>query len=959
MKKAFDKDIYRSIKKGKKRFVSIAVIAALGVTMLTGIRASCVDLRYSADAFFDAQNLYDISVLSTLGITDDDIEALAGVSGVGAAEGGYTKTVYTENNDKLYSAEMRSLSELGINQYQISQGKLPEKDNEIAVTEKFLTESGKAVGDSFLIKDEGEFIISGVILDTLDINSEHGAVAFRSTSATDYVFVATKAAMEDEVYTVAYLTLENTDDFLCYSEEYEQAVEEVVTAIEEEVKPVREEARYNEITLEAYEEIEEAKAEAEEELAEAWAELEDARIEIEDAKKELEKAVAELQDARDEADAQFAAAREEIRLGREEIQATMDLYGQGNPYLNQQLAALSGAEIQIAENEEEVYAKLEEAEAEILEAKEELAEGEEEYLEGLADYEEGKAEVEKEIADAIKEVEDIEFTQWYVQDRMSLGGYGNVKTDADCIESVGTVFPVVFLLVAVLISLTTVARMVEEDRGLIGTYKALGFTDGEIRKKYMIYAFWASFLGSIIGDVLGYVVLPEILFIVFRVMYSLPKYLFTFDFVYGIGGIVLFVVAISTATYFACRAELKNTPAALMRPKAPRAGARIFIEYIKPLWKRISFLNKVTARNLFRYKRRLFMTVAGIMGCTALLVCAFAVYDTVSELLPRQYETTYQYDLMAVAEDNEELLSCVKDDEAIRDYINVRLDTVKIINADGREEKVQLYVVPEGESIEPYIHLETMDNETISLKEGDVFVTVNASNVLGFDSEDVITLQDLTLKRAEVKVSGIVRNYLGNNVFMTQGTYETLFGEYEANALLAHFSEACENPVQYAEDLEGQEGILSASSMEEMQEEFTSAFFIINMVVYLIIFMAAGLAFTVLFTLSTTNISERERELATIKVLGFYDKEVHLYVNKETMILTGAGILLGLPVGAFLGSLLTGALNMPSIFFDTVIYPISYVYSGAMAFLFAIVVNIITDRFLNEIDPVEALKSIE
>lgn len=959
MKKAFDKDIYRSIKKGKKRFISIAVIAALGVTMLTGIRAGCVDLRYSADAFFDEQNLYDISVLSTLGLTDEDIEALRIVEGVEAAEGGYTKTVYTENGDKLYSAEMRSLSEEGINQYMVKEGNLPKEANEIAVTEKFLAESGKSVGDTFIIEEEGEFIISGVILDTLDINSEHGAVAFRSTSTTDYVFVATKEAMADEVYTVAYLTLGHTDALLCYSEEYDAAVAEVVARIEEEIKPVREEARYEEITSEAYEEIKEAQDEVDEELADAWAELEDARIEIEDAKAALEEGREELEEGRAQAEEQFAAAREELRLGREQIEATIAMYGGSNPYLTQKLAELEEAETQLAVSEEETYRELEEAEAELREAEKEFAEGEEEYLEGLAEYEEGKAEAEAEIADAIKEVEEIEYTQWYVQDRMSLGGYGNIKTDADCIESVGTVFPIVFLLVAILISLTTVARMVEEDRGLIGTYKALGFTDEEIRKKYMIYAFLASLIGSILGDVFGYVILPQILFVVFKVMYSLPYYLLTFDFLYGIGGVILFVVAICMATYFACQAELKNMPAALMRPKAPRAGARIFIEYIKPLWKRISFLNKVTARNLFRYKRRLFMTVAGIMGCTALLVCGFAVYDTVSELLPKQYEITYQYDLMAVAEDNDKLLSYVEGKKEIADYINVKLDTVKIINADSREEKVQLYVVPEGVSIEEYIHLETMENETITLEDGDVFVTVNAANVLEFKLGDVVTLQDLKLRRADVEISGIVRNYLGNNIFMTRSTYEELFGEYEANALLAHFSKDCDNPVEYAKDLAEKDGMLSASSMEEMQKEFTSAFFIINMVVYLIIFMAAGLAFTVLFTLSTTNISERERELATIKVLGFYDKEVHLYVNKETMILTGVGILLGLPVGAFLGNLLTGALNMPSIFFDTEIYPISYLYCAGIAFLFALLVNLITDHSLNAIDPVEALKSVE
>lgn len=825
MNRAYWKDIWRSVTKGKKRFISIALIATLGVTMMCGLRAACVDLRYSADAFFDEQNLFDIRVLSTMGLTDEDVGALKGPGSVKDADGGYSETVYTQVEGMRRSIEVRTLSEKKFNQPYLLEGKLPTQEDEIVITENFKNQSGKGVGDEIALDEEAEYLksdtytITGIIIDAMDINSSEGAMGFRSTATTDYVGYVVPEAADSEIYTVVYLSLKGVEELNCYTDEYEQEVERVVKKIESEIKDDREQARYDEV------------------------------------------------------------------------------YG----------------------------------------------------------------EVMSEWGSAVAAMGNIDMPKWYVQDRSSLSGYSNIKSDANSIQAIGDVFPVLFLTVAILISLTTITRMVEEERGLIGTYKALGFTNSEIRRKYIIYAATACLIGGLLGDIGGYIVLPSIIFIVFRVMYILPEYAFRFDVLYGLGGILLFEVGILAATAYACKKALKKTPAKLMRPKSPKAGSRVLLERIPFIWKRLSFLNKVTARNLFRYKKRLFMTVFGITGCMALLLCGFTIKNTITEMMPQQYQNIYQYDMMAVvsAGDFENLSNTLENDEEIEDYVSARIESIEIMNEEGQKESVQLMAVPEGGMLDSYICLRDEEENEFELKDGEIFVTRNAAKILGVGEGDTVTLQNLDLVEVEAPITRIVENYLGNMIYMTEATYTELFETYEINGALVHFSDACEDQAEYTDELARQEGILSAMSTQAMEDEFEPAFALINMVVYVILVLAALLAFVVLFTLSNTNISERVRELATIKVLGFYYHEVHSYVNKETLILTAIGILCGMPAGLALGRYLMGILEFPSLEFYIILYPESYLYAGAITLIFALIVNVITNRTLDKINMVEALKSVE
>lgn len=1210
--KAYTKDILKTIVKGWKRFLALALISALGVCMMSGLTASCDDLRFTADRFFDEQNLFDIMIVSTMGLTEEDVEVLSHMDGIEDAEGTFSETVFTQVNGQTKQAVVNVLSQKDINIPYVLDGEMPLREDEILVTQKYINESGKKIGDTILIEEnmkaaeessepeeeteaeEGDpkfeldlekeyetadretfdsgdyeveveeetetpnFLITsykivGVVIDAADINSQEGAVSFRANSSTDYTFFVLPAAVDSDIFTAIYLTLTGADELQCYTEEYESYVGEMVTVLEEEIKADREQARYDVVTGEAYEKVEDAEetikdklTEAEEDILGAKIELEDSWSEYLDGKRNFQKGQAELEKGeRDllkaqrelergerglaESEKELNKAWEELKTGELLVQEGLSALDETEKMLSQTEAALNeteaaipqqfesarkilnteitSAELEIEELEhtiltleneiaglkekmapleqkeaegtmdasesiqllqyrgevaeketeyqlrerelenkkeqlaayQEVQADLnrqeEEAYAGIAEARQELAQGRKEaadgraelernqqelasgrkeleqaqaefdkgkqaisdgwtaleeswdewvdayaefadgqkeleegaaqledgkleYEAGVKEYEEKKQEALDKIAEARQEIADLKMTSWYISTRTALSGYSNIKTDAQCIESIGRAFPILFITVAILISLTTISRMVEEDRGLIGTYKALGFTDREIRRKYVIYALLACILGGIFGDILGFIVLPEIIFTVFGVMYQLPEYILTFDWLYGIGSVLLFIGGIVGAAVISCSSELSHMPAMLMRPKAPKNGSRVLLERVTPVWSRLSFLNKVTARNLFRYKKRLFMTLFGIAGCTSILLAGFTIRDTVTKLMPSQYGGVYQFDVMLVADDNEKLMEYLETPE-VRAYVNPMITTVKVIHEDGREESVQLIVVPNDSSLRGYIQLTDRKNGKITLEDGMVLSTINVAEVQGYDEGDIITLQNMNLENAEVEITDVVMNYLGNSIYMTENTYKEIFDDYEPNGAYVMLNESAADHEAYAKEMALKDGILAANSIDGFLANFDSVFRIINLVVTIVITLAAALAFVVLFTLSTTNISERERELATIKVLGFFDKEVHAYVNKETLILTSIGILLGLPLGKVFGIWLMSVLKMPSIYFADYLAPVSYLYAAVIATIFAFIVNSITDRSLDKIDPVEALKSIE
>ncbi len=1052
--------------------------------MFSGLQAACMDLRYSADQFFDEQNLHDLKIQSTLGLTEEDLKAVAEIEGVESVVQEWSLEEETDLKDSTAILEYRSFSSDGIDVPYVVEGTLPSNASEAAVTRKTAADYELSIGDTLRILPEEEeesedskewqpylnvveteFIVSAIVTDATDIDNPFGSVSYRTDSSkADTVFVLPEV-FDGNYSTGMLIRAEEAKEDMCYTEAYEDRISAVKDKIEKEIKEEREAVREAQVVGKAQEELDQARMDADQELADAFDELIDAENELEEGRekgtKELEDAQAELdqsiidgkkelEDSQETLDQKIAEGLQEIEDGEVQI---LDAYDQldvsyaqflsekeaaeaeitaGQAELNLGLAQFSAlpeemksaseeyqtllkaqaeldaqkaaAEVSFAEAEneiEEAYVELDQQWEELILAREtleeerinaqqqideglaelekgriegqekidqgkidleqELTEAQEKIDEGWEEYWSGKEEADQEIADAQAEIDEMREAMWHIQDRGSISGYANVESDADSIEAIGTVFPIVFFIVAILISLTTITRMVEEDRSLIGTYKSLGFTDGEIRRKYLVYAGCAGIIGSAFGTFFAFIGLPAFIFLVFDIMYLLPGYTFHFIPLYGILGPAIFTLGILFASAIAVQNELKQVPASLMRPLAPKAGSRIFLERIRPIWQSFSFLQKVTARNLFRYKKRLFMTIFGIAGCTALMLFGFAIRDSVADLSPRQYEETFRFDLMAVADSDETdpMFSFLKESDQVSDSIKLSITSAELKNAAGKSTTVTTMVVPKGEEITGFVQLQNRENGDLQLRDNVIYVTRNAANVLGLKEGDSAELKLVDLQSAEIIITSLTENYLGNYLYMTDATYGKYFEDFEINAALAHLSGSDEEQIRFTDALKEEAGVLSVTGTAELESQFSGAFMLINMVVAIVILMSAALAFVVLFTLATTNISERARELATIKVLGFYDPEVHLYINRETMILTGIGIIIGMPLGRLFAESLTIILNLPSIYLAVSLKGRSYLYALLLNVIFALIVNWVIGRSMDQIDPVEALKSVE
>ena len=959
---AFVKDMVRMWLHAWKRFVSIAMITLLGVAVLTGIYAGCRDAFLSTDRFFDTQGLHDIQVLSTAGLTDDDIAALRKVSGVAKVQGERSQTVTVDLNGKK-TVTMQEIGTNGIDQPYLQSGRMPEKSGEIAVTRKFIKDSGYKKGDHITVtpqdsassassaassvsdsaesdnqtgengsqlSDSGEsdnqtpsfpteLTIVGVVLDPQDLTNPDGysgTNAFRSSATSDYTFFAPSDGVTGSMYTAVTILVKDAADKDSFGDAYDDTVSEVADRIDGTVRTNRQKARHQELLDAGTKQIDEAKAQA---------------------------------------DKQFAAAQQQIDSNRSQLNQQID------QIVNMQAGAAAGS---LDETTRETLRET------VIASSLQLAEAKAQLDQAQSKLDQQKKDTEQTLQSKQKELEDsIPQVRWYVQDRSQIGGFSSLKSDLESIRSLGNAFPIVFLLVAVMMSLTAMARMVEEDRGLIGTYTGLGYGRLAVASRYLLFALLACLIGGGLGLIAGFLGIPAFLLVVLRGLYVMPDVRLEYDWLYGTAGVALFVIGVLAATVYACAQEMRQKPANLMRPKAPRAGSRILLERIKPLWNRMSFLGKVTARNIFRFKSRLIMTVGGVAGCTALIVCGLAINDTVAALGAKQYQDVYQYDLMVVANDDDAdaMRQKVASDGRVTSSMDVRVESGDL-TGDSGSESIQLVAVPDSERSEfgKMVTLRPVRSswvdgaaDTVSLGDDGVIVSQSAASAMGVKAGGTVTLTNGDDTQAEAHVSAVIRSVIGSDVYVSETYYHQLFdtatsgtpsassssdsGESDNqngesgtsngassngqqlvwNAMYANLKGSGESQAVYAEKLEDDDAVMKAVSCAHMAESFK--FDLMGAVVALIVALAGGLALVVLFTLANTNVSEREREMATLKVLGFFDKEVHHYVNREMMVLTMMGVVLGLPLGRFVGGLLTAALNMPALYFEVECKPLSYV----------------------------------
>lgn len=1125
-KRAIRKDFYVEIHRSLGRFLSIFFIVAMGVAFFSGIRAGEPDMRYSGDAYFDRNNVMDLRVIGTLGLTEKDVEALKKTEGVESVEPGYSVDMLLNVEGNYKVLHVASILD-NMNKYTVEEGRMPEKSGECLMDGDFLKAHGFKIGDKIVLSSGTKDAVTDTLkTETFEIvGSGSSSMYFTyargsSTVGNGEVSGFLGVIPEDfglEAYTECYVSVKDAKALTAFTSKYNGKVEKVQKNIEgiadEQGKRRADEIR-DEVKTEladAQEELDKGKKEAEEKLAEAKKQIDDGEKQLQEGKEQLEKANQELQNgknklyasqkevdaakkeisngwnqynsAKKEFDAQEAdfkkqydAGIAEIAKGEEELTKAWDaFYSQKEEYdkgvtalaqakeiLSELLASLESgilppeqvpqiqaqaealkteiaekepvlqeagqqmnaaqatleqkqqeADVQFAEARKQLeqgkaaieagrqqleasrkklisgeeqakkgqqqidegWSKIHDGEKEKTESEALIAENEEKLAQAKEEYEQGKKDAEQEIhdgeekiKDAEQEINKIENAQWYVQDRSALPEYVGFGDNADRIRAIAKVFPILFFIVAALISLTTMTRMVEEQRTQIGTLKALGYGKLSIAGKYLNYALLATVGGSIFGVFFGEKVFPYIIVTAYKIMYThVPDVVIPYNWEYGIMAAGAAILCTGLATLLACYKELASQPAVLMRPPAPKQGKRVFLERIPFIWKHLSFIWKSTIRNLIRYKKRFFMTVFGIGGCMALMIVGFGLRDSIFAIGKLQYGELQLYDGMVILntdaeeEDKKEPIEYLSSEKAVSDIMEGY--SKKITISKGKEEQEVYLSVPFDieKNKEFQVFRNRITKKEFEMEKNSVILTEKAAQLLDVKKSDKIMLDDKDEKQAELRVTDICENYMEHYLYISPETYREIYGEnMESNTIYFKMKDFDKKGLkEIGKNILSKRGALNVTYTYNIQNQLDDMLESLDIVIVVLIISAGLLAFVVLYNLNNINITERKRELATIKVLGFYDKEVSAYVFRENILLTIIGVAVGVVLGSMLHRFVIVTVEIDSVMFTRIIENISFVLSAALTCLFSFLVNAVMYFKLKKIDMVESLKSVE
>ena len=1000
MKSMMKKTTLREIRESLGRYLAIMAIVALGVGLFAGLKITKTVMVGSADAFWQAQQLYDYRLVSTLGFEEEDVQALAQKADVRAVQGAMEADVlYTDEqgNDKVLKAH--SILE-NINMLETVAGRMPENDMECVVDDHLYGE--EVIGSKIVLSGDNdqddldsfrytEYTIVGTVRSPLYVQFERGTTSLGNGSVSGFVYLLPEGFATD-YYTDIYVKFE--EDAQVYSDEYDAYMDEREAQWETYCEE-QGERRYQSIMTEAEEELADAeqeladeKAEAEVELADAKQELTDAEKEIADGEKKLEDGEQELADnkeviaqkERELADARTALEAQEAELASQEEALAGMMQGQAAGMQYQMPAdmarqQLEAGKAQIEEGEAELRKargqirdageEIEESRQELADARQEVEDGWQEYNDAKAEFDEKIADAEQKLADARAEIADIEKPDTYVLGRETNTGYVCFESDSSIVEGIANVFPVFFFLVAALVCMTTMNRMVEEQRTQIGVLKALGYGEARIMGKYLFYSGSAAFTGCVAGYLAGIRLFPLVIWQAYGMMYRFDGIVYAFDWATAVLCLAVSLLCSMGTTWASCRHELREVAAELMRPKSPKAGKRIFLEWIPFIWNRMKFLHKVSVRNIIRYKRRFLMMVIGISGCTALLLTGFAIRDSVTTVADRQFEEIQTYAVGVTLKDGvtkedlsllEELDQIVADNGG--DYGLAVETSMDLETADGIK-SVKLIAAAEPESFGAYFDLHTPAGEPIAYPQaGEVVICNKLSERYRIRAGDTITLFNEDREELQAVVSGVCENYIYNYVYVNEETYRKATGETGYQSAYVNLPEEADVYVVGASLMKA-EHVTAVAVNRDMLLRVSRMMTSMNYIVFVIIACAGALAFIVLYNLNNINITERIREIATIKVLGFYKKETATYVFRENTVLTGIGCAVGLVLGRLLHIYVMNEVDIDMMSFDVHVEPVSYLLSILLTFVFTWLINRIMSGKLDKINMAESLKSVD
>lgn len=995
------KSTFREIKSSLGRYLAILAIVALGVGFFSGLKVTRPAMITTADDYLSKSSFFDYQVMNTLGFEEEDVTAMASLSDVKNAEGSVSCDVlYHTDEEKTDRVLKLHTLPSKVNTLSLKSGRMPKAANECVVDYNLFEKD--PIGSVIHISEDNEkdtldmlsrdtYTIVGTCVSPIYLNFERGSTALGNGSVSGFAYVG-DGGFDTDYYTEIYLSL--SESYPIYSDEYKDLIDRTEDAVQAQAES-QADRRYRDIVAEArkelakgqkkydenYEKYQKEKADAEAELADTYRKLTEGRAEIAKNKENLDKQEKLLKEN-----------KTKVKQGLAEVAKNRAEFEAGKPYMPPEQAAQT--EAQLSKTEKELQKNLKEIQSglsQIKEGRNQLIKSEKEIEDGFAAYYDGKAEAEKEFAEAEAEfkdarkelteaeaeIADIETPDTYVLDRSTNIGYACFESDSGIIDGIAKIFPIFFFLVAALVCMTTMTRMIDEQRTQIGVLKALGYSNGAVIGKYMFYSGSAALIGCIIGFFACCYIFPIIIWNAYGMMYDFSGDLaYIVDLPLAACALVVSLLCSMGATLFSCYTEFREVPAQLIRPKAPKDGKRILLERIPFLWNRLGFLYKVSFRNIFRYKKRFFMMVLGISGCTALLLTGLGVSDSVRNFADYQYNEiqVYDYSITFNKEMTESRQSRFADRNAtsIEEMIYIHQSSADLVAGDTVK-SVNL-VAADDKNFDNFIKLHDSHGNSIAYPKGKEAVICKKLA----DSYDLAPGSDFTLrnsdgKEARLTVSAICENYVQNYIYIAPEAVEEDWGaKPEIKTALVYAASAAasgnESPSGSSET-----AYIYSSSANILNDSYVAAVSVnhdfrvrvesmmesLDYVILLVIVSAGALAFIVLYNLTNINITERIREIATIKVLGFYPGETSAYVFRENFFLTGISALVGLVLGKLLHAFVMSQIQVDLISFDVRIAPISYVLAVILTFVFAAVVSLAMYYKLEKISMTESLKSIE
>ena len=951
------RNLRRSIVNSLGRYIAIATIIALGTAIFVGLRSTKMDMVATGQAYTDSQNMFDLRFISTYGWEPEQVEEITALEGLEDVEGVFYADLIAQSEKSSDALVYRFYTvPESINRLVLLEGRMPERADECladgfrndeSVIGTKVTVSRENSDDALDQLEQREFTVVGLVSSPLYMDTNRGNTSVGSGSIANFFFVPADA-FDISYYTEVHATIPG--DYQIYSQEYNDAMEQAADLLKPELEAIAQ-ARVDSIRQDAMEEYEDGLADYNQAEADYQKEKADALRQLDEAKADLEQAEAELADGQTE----LENGRQQLSDSRAQLEQQLQAYG-------------SNAQLQAYEQElNQQEQQLTQAQAELDENRQKLAEGwadweqsKQEAQEKFSDAEAELAEAEQELQDAWNEIQDIADAEVYVLDRNSNVGYCSLDSNSDIVAGVARVFPAFFLLVAALVCITTMTRMVEEERTQIGTLKALGYGNAAIVSKYLLYSGSSAILGCAAGVALGSALFPIVLWQAYKIILVVtPNILLRFDWKMALSVTALYTLAMLAVSWYCCHRALQEVPAELIRPKAPGAGKKLLIERI-PLWERVSFLNKVAIRNIFRYWQRLVMMLLGIGGCTALLMTGFGIRDSIAKIVDVQFRDVTQYDLAVnfrsgqTERQQEQFRKAMEEDAEEILFFHQVSGTIET-DSQSRD----IYIMAAGEQIKDFVDFH-WGKEPVALPgENEVLLSSGMAEILDIQIGDTVVLRDPDLQELSVTVSGIYENHIYNYALVTPETIRQQRGtEPEMQSAYVTVREG-RNPDNAGATASGLDGVSNVLVSQQIAESVNGMMSALDLVVVVVVLCAGVLGVIVLYNLTNININERIREIATIKVLGFNARETGMYVFKENLVLSAFGVLVGIPMGKLLLEFVMSQIKIDMIWIKPLFTMPSLLASVALTICSALVVDCLFYSSLDRINMAEALKSVE